>query len=177
MQMAALIGNSLGNPIMTSSLMYLFKDRTPPYALTDSHAIHWPHSPRWDPWNQSKVNKNLMSHTKIKAMSKVSKICHRFQCIKWYVCWRHQRCCLQLLRNTAYSYSFCYSCGRCWRCPILWIIDQRLKIHTNMFLLITAIIFNRFSIRKTFWKAVCWRMSKMSKIILTFDIFHMLQHT
>ena len=30
---------------------------------------------------------------------------------------------------------------------------QRLKIHTNMFLLITSLIFNRFSIRKKFWKA------------------------
>ena len=38
-------------------------------------------------------------HTKIKAMSKVSKICHRFQCIKCYVC---QRWCLQLLCNIAY---------------------------------------------------------------------------
>ena len=48
------------------------------------------------------------------------------------------------------SYSFYYSCQRC---QILWIIDQRLKIHTNMFLLITSLIFNRFSIRKKFWKA------------------------
>ena len=41
-------------------------------------------------------------HTKIKAMSKVLKICHRFQYIKFYVCQRRQRWCLQLLCNTAY---------------------------------------------------------------------------
>ena len=41
-------------------------------------------------------------HTKIKAMSKVSKIYHRLQCIKCYVFQRHQRWCLQLLHNTAY---------------------------------------------------------------------------
>ena len=38
-------------------------------------------------------------HTKIKAMSKVLKICHSFQCIKCYVC---QRWYLWLLCNTAY---------------------------------------------------------------------------
>ena len=42
-------------------------------------------------------------HTKIKAMSKVLKICHRFQCIKCYVCQRPRRWCLQLLHNTAYT--------------------------------------------------------------------------
>ena len=41
-------------------------------------------------------------HTKIKAMLKVLKICHRFQCIKCYICRRRQRWCLQLLGNTAY---------------------------------------------------------------------------
>ena len=46
-----------------------------------------------------------------------------------------------------------YVCQRCWRCKILWIIDQRLKIHTNMFLLITSLIFNGFLTRKKFWKA------------------------
>ena len=35
-------------------------------------------------------------------MSKVSKICHRFQCIKCYVRQRHWRWCLRLLCNTAY---------------------------------------------------------------------------
>ena len=38
-------------------------------------------------------------HTKIKAMSKVLQICHRFQCINCYVC---RRWCLELLHNTAY---------------------------------------------------------------------------
>ena len=38
----------------------------------------------------------------IKAMSKVSNIFYRFQCIKCYVCRRHQRWCLWLLCNTAY---------------------------------------------------------------------------
>ena len=33
------------------------------------------------------------------------------------------------------------------------IIDQRLQIHKNMFLLITSLIVNGFSIRKKFWKA------------------------
>ena len=46
-----------------------------------------------------------------------------------------------------------YSCWRCWRCQIIWIIDQRLKIHTNLFLLISSLIFNGFSIWKKFWKA------------------------
>ena len=38
----------------------------------------------------------------ITVMSKVSKIFYRFQCFKFYVCWRCQRWCLQLLHNTAY---------------------------------------------------------------------------
>ena len=46
-----------------------------------------------------------------------------------------------------------YVCQRCWRCKILWIIDQRLKVHTNMVLLITSLIFNGFLIWKKFWKA------------------------
>ena len=50
------------------------------------------------------------------------------------------------MQHCIQSYSFCYSCLRCQRCQILGIIDQRLKIHTNMFLLITSLIFNRFSI-------------------------------
>ena len=61
-----------------------------------------------------------------------------------------------------------------------------LKQGTYTFLLITFLIFNRFSIRKKFWKAgtetfptippmLC--MSKGSKVILTFDPFEMLQHT
>ena len=56
------------------------------------------------------------------------------------------------MQHCIQSYSFCYSCWRCQRCQIIWIIDQRLKIHTNMFLLITSLIFNGFSIRKKFWK-------------------------
>ena len=57
-----------------------------------------------------------------------------------------------LTQHCIQSYSFCYSCRRCRRCQILWIIDQRLKIHTNMFLLITSLIFNGFSIWKSFGK-------------------------
>ena len=41
----------------------------------------------------------------VKAMLKVLKIYYivkGFQCIKFYVCQRHQRWCLQLLHNTAY---------------------------------------------------------------------------
>ena len=57
------------------------------------------------------------------------------------------------MQHCIQSYSFCYSCLRCRRCPILWIIDQSLKIHRNMFLLITSLIFNGFSIQKKFWKA------------------------
>ena len=45
------------------------------------------------------------------------------------------------MQHCIQSYSFCYSCRRCRRCQILWIIDQRLKIHTNIFLLITSLIF------------------------------------
>ena len=73
----------------------------------------------------------------------------------------------------------CIQSYSCWRSNNMnnWIIDQRLKIHTNMFLLITSLIFNGFSIRKTFesWDLglfnhtinsyVCWRMLKMLKII------------
>ena len=57
------------------------------------------------------------------------------------------------MQHCIQSYSFCYSCLRCQRCQILRIIDQRLKIHTNMSLLITSLIFNRFAIQKKFWKA------------------------
>ena len=60
------------------------------------------------------------------------------------------------MQHCIQSYSFCYSCQRCQRCQIPWIIDQRLKIHTNMFLLITFLIFKGFSIQKKFWKAETW---------------------
>ena len=81
------------------------------------------------------------------------------------------------MQHCMQSYSFCYSCRRCRRCKILWIINQRLQIHTNMFLLITSLIVNGFSIRKKVLESwdlglsndaiksyVCRRMSKMSKI-------------
>ena len=83
------------------------------------------------------------------------------------------------------SYSFCYSCWRCQRCQILWIIGQRLKIHTNIFLLITSLIFKVIFNPKKFLESwdlglsshtiksyVSWSMLKMSEII--FDIFNML---
>ena len=95
-------------------------------------------------------------HTKIKAMSKVSKICHRFQCIECYVCQRHRRWYLQLLCNTVYIYRVTHFVTHVEGVKDVkyyeFIIDQRIKIHTNMFLLITSLIFNGFSIRKKFWK-------------------------
>ena len=81
------------------------------------------------------------------------------------------------MQHCIQSYSFCYSHLRCRRCKILWIIDQRFKIHTNMSLLITFLIFNGFSIQKKVlesWDSglsnagiksyVCQCMLKMSKI-------------
>ena len=87
------------------------------------------------------------------------------------------------MQHCMQSYSFCYSCRRCQRCQILWIIDQRLKIHTNIFLLITSFIFNGFSIWKKFWLRAfhsnpmyvkecrrCWRLFWPSMSSTCFNI-------
>ena len=50
-------------------------------------------------------------------------------------------------------------------------VSMKLIIHTNMFLLITSLIFNRFSIRKKFWKVE----TRMLEMLYLFQMLFMLE--